>query len=385
VAQIALLKAAPASADRGWMQWPQSEEFSSQFIRVLRASQGDGSTISECFLAARAIDPRDLDSWFRAWKKIADINRKRADIALRSGHTQTALSNWLRATNYYRTAMVFLPSPNSHSAALIEDMQLCSELYLKYAKGAGETVEIPWADDFLRGYFLPAASHSGAAPVVICIGGPDHFKEEYLHSLPRYAHRRDMSLLLVDLPEQGYHSSREHILGRYDLETSISAWLDYLSTRPDVDPDRIAIFGKGLGAPFATRAASMDDRFAAAVCDAGIWDLHERAFGLNRLSGSGGCDAPGGIANFFNSSIARTVRCPMLVPAGEHDWLDPEYVTECCRVLRRSGVNIEAKIFSEAETAGAQAYIDNPTICNEFIFDWLSDNLGINDKRKSGR
>jgi len=38
------------------------------------------------------------------------------------------------------------------------------------------------------------------APVVICVGGTDYFKEEHLLGMPGYAHDRDMSLLIVDLP-----------------------------------------------------------------------------------------------------------------------------------------------------------------------------------------
>lgn len=362
------------------MQWPQREDFSLQFLRVLGAAQDGGSTVSECFLTAREIDPREDESWFREWKKVGDLNNKRADIALRSGHEQTALSNWSRASNYYRTASVFLESHDVRHAATIKDMQKCSQLYLQHAVGAGETVEIPWAEDVLQGYFLPAPEQSGAAPAVICIGGPDHFKEEYLYSLPRYAHRRGMSLLLVDLPGQGYRSSRDHILGRYDIETSVSSWMDYLVTRSDVDPDKIAIFGDGLGAPFATRAASLDDRFSAAVCDAGIWDLHERAFELNRLSGGIGCDAPGGFSRFFSSSIARTIRCPILVPLGERDWLEPAHATEFCHVLRQNGVDIDLQIFRAAETAVAPAHIYHPAVGKEFIFDWIFDHLGINGK-----
>jgi dienelactone hydrolase len=385
VAKIELIKAAPARESRGWMQWPQSEDFSLQFMRVLGAAHDGGSTVSECFLAARGIDPRDEESWFREWKRIADINSKRAEIALRSGHAQTALSNWLRATNYYRTALVFLGSHDPRYAAGINDMQTCSQLYLRHAVGAGETVEIPWSDGVLQGYFLPAAQQAGLAPVVVCIGGPDHFKEEYLHSLPRFAHRRGMSLLLVDLPGQDHRSPRDRILGRYDIETSISGWVDYLLTRDDIDPDRIAICGDGLGASFATRAASMDDRFAAAVCDAGIWDLNERAFALNRLSGNVGCDAPGGIAGFFSSSIARTVRCPILVTVGEYGWLEPAHVRDCCEELRRNGVDIDLKIFSESETSAVPAQLDSSTIGNEFIFDWMSDRLAADSKQRKIR
>ena len=43
----------------GWVQWPDNEEFSIEFMRLLGAAQEGGSMISECFLAASRIDPKD--------------------------------------------------------------------------------------------------------------------------------------------------------------------------------------------------------------------------------------------------------------------------------------------------------------------------------------
>jgi hypothetical protein len=35
------------------------------------------------------------------------------------------------------------------------------------------------------------------------------------------------------------------------------------------------------------------------------------------------------------------------------------------------------KIFTAEETASAQAHTDNPTLANEFIFDWIGAHLGL--------
>jgi dipeptidyl aminopeptidase/acylaminoacyl peptidase len=157
--------------------------------------------------------------------------------------------------------------------------------------------------------------------------------------------------------------------------------VDYLVERTDVDPNKIAVFGDGLGATFATRGASFDDRFKAAVCDAGIWELHERAFLAARMSGSAGSqDFADDIDRLCRSSIARNIRCPILVAQGEHDWLDAEHVAQCCNALLADGLNIELKIFSASETAASHAQQDNPTIGNEFIFDWIADQLARRKK-----
>ncbi|MDB5501824.1 MAG: hypothetical protein JWR89_1726 [Tardiphaga sp.] len=360
------------------MQWPGNEDYSFQFMRVLGAAQEGGSTVSECLLAASGIDPACEESWFRQWKKAADFNKARGDIALARRHVKTALSNWLRAANYYRTAQVFMIARDPRRTAALAQMVACSQLYLKHVTPAGEVVEIAWSDDkTVQGYFLPAPGRA-RRPVVICVGAQDQYKEEYLCRMPRYAHERGLSLLLIDLP--GGHGSNGRTgqsFGRYDIETSISNWLDYLTDRSDVDPRKIAIFGDGLGATSATRGAAFDDRLAAAVCDAGIWDLHERAFLAARLSGGAGCaDFAGDIDKLCRSSVARSIKCPILVALGEHDWLDAGHVTRCCEALAAAGQDIDLKIFSAAETAASHAQFDNPTIGNEFIFDWIADRLG---------
>ncbi len=58
----------------GWMQWPENEDYSLQFMRVLGSAQEGGSTISECFLTANGITAGDDESWHRAWNPIANVN-----------------------------------------------------------------------------------------------------------------------------------------------------------------------------------------------------------------------------------------------------------------------------------------------------------------------
>ncbi|MDB5617901.1 alpha/beta hydrolase [Tardiphaga sp.] len=358
------------------MQWPGHDDYSFQFMRVLGAAQEGGSTVSECLLTASGIDPEHEDSWYEQWMRTADLNRKRGEAALGSGHTKTALSNWLRAANYYRTAQAFLGDGDARKEPALELMHACSQLYLRHSTPAGEVIDLAWSDGkTLQGYFLPAPGRA-RRPAVICIGASDQYKEEHLYRLPRYAHERGLSLLLVDLPGQGYRRNLDHSFGRYEIETAISNWMDYLVERDDVDASKIAVFGDGLGASIATRGASFDDRFAAAVCDAGIWELHERAFLAVRMAGAAGShDFADDIDRLCRSSTARNIRCPILVAIGEHDWLDANHVRKCCNALIADGLKLELKIFMALETAASHAQFDNPTIGNEFIFDWLADRL----------
>ena len=93
-----------------------------------------------------------------------------------------------------------------------------------------------------------------------------------------------MSVLAVDLLGAGASARFEDVVGRSDLEATIGQIMDYLVERDDVDEHRIAILADGWGSSFVARGIAFDDRFAAAVCDGGIWDLHERAFLRDRIA-----------------------------------------------------------------------------------------------------
>jgi len=252
-------------------------------------------------------------------------------------------------------------------------MRACAHRYLEHLTPAGEVVEIPWLDGHaLEGYFLPAPADSGKTPVVVCMGEPGHRKEEHLCKSARYARDRGMSLLAVDLFGSGTGAQFEKIVGRPDLETAVGHVMDYLTTRDDIDERRIAILGDGSGSSFVARGVALDRRFAAAVCDGGIWDLHERAFLMNR-SASGKADraATGGYGR-----LAQNLACPVLITLGARGWLEADRVAELFDRLRADDRDITLKIFQGSETAAAQAHADNPTLASEFIFDWLADRLG---------
>ncbi|WP_424627731.1 alpha/beta fold hydrolase [Bradyrhizobium sp. SYSU BS000235] len=366
--------AAPRYDQRGWTQWPQNEEYSFHFMKVLGSAQEGGSTISECFMTASRIAAGDDESWYREWKRIADVNKTRGDLALSEGHALTAQSNWLRASNYYRTAAIFLEADDRRRKPLLDQMQACSQLYIRHLSPGGEILRIPcFEGSYVEAYFLRASVSTAPAPVVICVGGPDQFKDEHLYKIHREARARGVSLLLVDLPGQGESPPTRGGV-QYQVETAISGCFDYLMTRNDVDGQRIVIWGDSLGAASASRAASADDRFAAAVCDAGVWDSLGRHFIMDRTSDEGEPAEEAG-RDAWSPDVLAQIGCPTLVTLGEHDWLDHRQFSKFQHYFSSLGRDVTFKCFSAAETAASHAHSDNPTIASEYIFDWISSRL----------
>jgi dienelactone hydrolase len=370
----------PSNLDpRELVRWPGHEELGLQFIRLLGAAQEGGSTVSECFVTASRIDLNERESWPREWKRTADANYERAQKALNDGHLLTAKSNWLRAISYYLAAATNFDSSDRAAEGLLQSLRRCAHLYLRYSMPGGAVVEIPWLEGYsLEGYFLPSQDNSGRSPVVICIGEPGHRKEEFLYKTARYAHDREMSLLAVDLlgPDGGLRF--EEVVGRPDLETAVGSILDYLSTRDDVDETRMAILGDGAGSSFVARGIAMEERLAAAVCDGGIWDLLERNFLRRRMPQQNELFPEG-----RNRPPAQTFKCPVLVAVGEDGWLDADRVFDLVNQLRIDGQDVSLKIFSRSETASEQGHIDNPSLANEFIFDWIADQLRMTSSATS--
>jgi hypothetical protein len=363
---------------QGWIWWPEREDLSLEFTRLLASAQEGGATFSECWLTASRIDfTRDDvdDCWHREWTATAELDRERASSAAAQGHPATARSNWLRAINYYLTAAHPLDLAPDKRRSAIASMRECATNYLECREPRGEVVSIPWLSGFtLQGYYLPAPPSGDGAPVVICIGEPGHHKEEFLFKLARHASERAMALLAVDILGDGTGLSLEEVSVRHKPERAIAAIVDYLVGRDDVDEQRIAILADGWSSSFVARGIAFDHRVAAAVCDGGIWDLHLQAFS-NPQNGSSGVEP---CLESETDRILRGIRCPLLIAGGERRGLTADRIAELTDRLRteRRDRDVTLEISEGAETATGQRRSDDPILANESIFDWIASRIG---------
>jgi len=101
--------------------------------------------------------------------------------------------------------------------------------------------------------------------------------------------RRGYNVLIFEGPGQGEVIRVQHIPFRADWENVIGPVVDYAAERPDVDEDRIALWGISLGGYLAPRGAVYEPGIAALVADGGTYDVGENL--LHNLQEGGGAPA----------------------------------------------------------------------------------------------
>ena len=107
----------------------------------------------------------------------------------------------------------------------------------------------------MPGYFFHAPGAGEKPPVQIFTGGADSTAEEVYFVGGPEAARRGLACLIVDGPGRGGDApTTQTALAIPDFERPVSAMVDYLETRGDVDTGRIALMGMSMGGYYVTRA-----------------------------------------------------------------------------------------------------------------------------------
>ncbi len=344
--------------------WSEQDDLAGAITRLLEARPEGRAELAECLAVAQRIDASDDESWYREWMHCADAMKAAAADAVSSGRPELAFRKWSRAVDCYEAAACPFSSSRSRQAVVLSRMRECAREFLRCADPPGEVVTIPWRADYsLEAYFLPARCEAGRAPTVICIGEPGRRKETSLFKLAAHAEQRGLALLVVDLLGSGPDCRFEEIVGGRDLESAIASVTDYVTSRDDVDEGRIAILADDWSSSFVARGIALDPRYAAAVCDAGLWDIHERVF-LSRRPGAG---ERGRLSIAADGLAARQIMCPLLVTVPERGWLRADIATRLIAQIKREHPDITLKIVSSAGADWLEA--------DAFVFDWIAKRL----------
>ena len=130
-----------------------------------------------------------------------------------------------------------------------------------------EPVRLPGAGGVeLAGRFFPGAS---PATIVLSHGYGD--TQDQMLPWAKFLHRAGFSVFSYDMRHRGQSGGRYVTLGALE-QHDLAAVIDYLATRPDVDPARIGALGVSLGGSTTILAAARDARIRAVVDDCGFGD-----------------------------------------------------------------------------------------------------------------
>lgn len=315
------------------------------------------------------------DEWGPAWMAVAQVHERLAAEAWASGRRVSAVHAFLTASRYYHMAyFIYTRDPDLHANGLAKMLQ-CHDQVLDLMEPSVEKVSIPFEDTRLVG-LLSKPRGVERAPVVVFIPGLDSTKETRHAGRAAYL-RRGLAVLSLDGPGQGEVSRWLTIRPGY--ETAVSAAIDHLESRGDVDAGRVGLFGVSLGGYYAPRAAAFEHRVRACVGSCGPYDWGEcfdavpqvtrEAF--RHYSGASSMEEARELAGGLTlRGVAERIECPLLIVHGKLDPLIPWQQGE--------------RIVSEARGAKQFVLIEDgnhgvnnlPYLIEPRIADWLAEQLG---------
>jgi pimeloyl-ACP methyl ester carboxylesterase len=200
----------------------------------------------------------------KMWREKAEREEGYARRAHAEGFSQTACLHYDNAVEAYRMAQhpIFYddhPVKIHLNAKMAEMVDRRAEV----APYPVERVEVPFDDGKTISCLLYLLPDRRKAPCVIYVPGMDQTKEAYPKVTNNAAIARGMHVISMDGPGQG-SSNLQKIRAVGDAyERAGAAVIDYLETRPEVDSERIGIYGVSMGSYWSLRLASYDHRAAA--------------------------------------------------------------------------------------------------------------------------
>jgi alpha-beta hydrolase superfamily lysophospholipase len=233
----------------------------------------------------------------------------------------------------------------------------------------------------MRGYFFPALRDSPRPGLLFVIGADTTPEEAYFFGINE-AQARGISCLVFNGPGQAASLIEDGIPTRPDYEKPISAGLDYLATRREVDPNRMGLIGHSLGGYYAARGAAYDSRVNACVIWGACFNVLRDYFDFHppsitrcmRLVGATTEDQAREKLKHFNlDEAAKKIRCPILILHGEEDAIvSPDAARQ---LYREVSCPKELKMFSAAEGGSWHCQHNGPTAAQAYVYDWLADTL----------
>ncbi|MFH1627168.1 MAG: alpha/beta hydrolase [Pseudomonadota bacterium] len=375
------------------------------FQWVLGSIPTGGCEVGEAFYVAGNIEDGNPESWQNEWEKMALRKETRAKAALEKGHKTTACECYLKASNYYRTALISMLPDNPKFNGIAEKTRTCMKEAGKLFDPPMTYFEVPFEKTVLPGYFHPVKKDGKPRETLLMIGGGETFIEDLVVYIEPQAIKRGYNFITVDLPGQGMLPA-EGLFFRKDTEIPMKAILDVILKFPEVDSEKLAVYGISNGGYFVPRAATVDKRIRAVVVSSAVvdnyrmfkempfskdtqeqidqWPAFKKAvtsavtwrWGLDPENVKGQVEINKG----YQFDPAK-VTCPVLDLVGAGEYVNEETKRQQKEFMDKVGTeNKTLLITPEDEGASSHCIGENRTLMAELVFDWLDDLYG--DKRK---
>lgn len=376
--------------------FPEDYRWSAAVSGVLTTAPYGGAELGEVDRVGRRLRGQvgDDGAWFEAWCEEGRRLRAWAAEAEAAGRRLTAAQVHLRACSYLQIGERFrTPKDEAALTAYRQALDSFRGFAALTDRPGIEAVEVPYQGVSLPAWFVHAENAPpGPRPCVVYFDGLDITKELcYLRGGPEIV-RRGMSCLIVDGPGNGESIRFRGLPLRYDYELAGTAALEYLGTRPDVDPQRVGLLAISLGGYYAPRVAAHEPRYRACVAWGAIWDYHatwkrrlEQGFRtplsvpghhIQWVLGVESVEAAlAKLADFRLDGVAQAIRCPFLLLVGGEDEQIPAEDAEALFQAVGSP-DRTLRVFTTAEGGAQHCQHDYLTIATTAFSDWLAEKLG---------
>lgn len=334
---------------------------------------------------SNGIDPSDFarvtsslqrwEDWCARWSEAAGEHEALGRKALREGRYLSAGSHLAQASSYYHFAKFLFVQDLAQMRSAHRKAVECLDDALAHLRPPGKRLEVPYKDCLLPGIFRHPAG-DGPWPAVMLIPGLDSAKEEF-RSTEQLFLERGLATFSIDGPGQGE--------AEYDLpieaawEEPGSALLGVLAAQPEVDPDRIGVWGVSLGGYYAPRLTSANRRVRACIALSGPYDFGQAWDRLPRLTRdafrvrarcSDEQTARAMASRLTLAGRAEHIEVPLQIVFGKQDRLIPWQQAD--RLASEASGPVEVLMFE-----------DGNHVCNNITYrhrmlsaDWMARQLG---------
>ena len=288
--------------------------------------------------------PEEVRSWDMLPKFLGKRAARQEEFGRRAeeaGHFDTAWSLYYIACNdYFNAQHIICEFGHPDKVRMYERLLACHEKVRKYNKYPIEKVEIPWGNNSIAG-LLHLVPDRKKAPCIIYIPGMDSCKEVFANPRPGVPIpvnsflNRGMHVLSIDGPGQGESYMRQIWVRPDNHAEAASAAVDYLLTRPEVDGDKIGIYGVSMGSYWTAHIAAHDSRLKTASTTMGCFmvnrhPIFEEASPRFRLTYKfmAGIEDDDEfdekiVSKMTVKGIGAKIKNPFLIQIGEFDPLNP--------------------------------------------------------------